>query len=228
MDVKVLGQIRTVSQAIDSDTIGDEDKQVALTAQREQLIAPGASPYGNIIAPGRAFQIGNTAAIAAVVAIPTTAVMLALYNNATDGNPTSRCLVIDWVAALNIVSTAVAAQAGIILNIGQTRATPPTNSALIPKKMNGLGTNNDTAALSIINGTALDAVTGLAANWFPFGGNASKPGVAGTPGYQIFVPVDGRIIVPPGRYFAMHVLANVVGETFQGFIGWHERQVALY
>lgn len=224
MEAKVLGQIRTVGQAIDSDTIGEEDKQVALTAQREQLIAPGASPYGNIVSPGRAFQIGNAAAIAAVVAIPTTAVMLALYNNAPDGG---RSLIIDWVAALNIVSTAVVAQAGFLFNIGQTRVTPPTNSALVPKKLNGSGTNNDSVAYSIIGGTALDAVTGAANNWFPFGPNTTKPSAAATPGYQLFVNVDGRIIVPPGRYFAMHVMANVVGETFQGYISWHEKVIAL-
>lgn len=224
MEAKVLGQIRTVSQAIDSDTVGDEDKQVALTGQREQLISPGTSPYGSVISPGRSFQIGNAAAVAALVAIPTTAVLLALYNNAPDGG---KSLIIDWVAALNIVSTAVVAQAGLLFNIGQNRVTPPSNSALIPKKMNGMGTNNDTVALSIINGTALDAVTGLANNWFPFGGNTTKPSAAATPGYQVFVAVDGRIIVPPGRYFAIHVMANVVGETFQGFIGWHEKVLQL-
>lgn len=223
-EVEILARIRKPLEAIDADTVG-ENKQPGLTAQLEQLVAPGCSPYGEIIRPGRAFYINTITAIAAIVAIPTTAHLISIYNNYPDGG---RCLIIDWVSALNIASTAVATQAGILVNIGQVRETPPTDAALTIKKMNGYGgVGNDTGVRSILNATALPATTGLAANWFPLGNNVTKPGIAATPGYQIFVPVDGRIIVPPGRYFAMHVLASVIGETFQGFIGWHEKQLVL-
>jgi hypothetical protein len=35
------------------------------------------------------------------------------------------------------------------------------------------------------------------------------------------------MILAPGRYFAVHVLANVVGETFLVYIGWHEAALTL-
>jgi hypothetical protein len=61
----------------------------------------------------------------------------------------------------------------------------------------------------------------------PVGAAVGFPGAAGTPGHGLWAPVDGRIIVAPGRFFAIHVLADVVGSTFQAFIGWHERQLQL-
>jgi hypothetical protein len=94
--------------------------------------------------------------------------------------------------------------------------------------MNGLGGGNgDTRARTVLTATALPAATGVAANWMPWGPAIGAPGAAATPGDGLWAPVDGRIIVPPGRFFAMHVLADVVGSTFQAFIGWHEKQIVL-
>jgi hypothetical protein len=69
---------------------------------------------------GRAFYTNTTTAVASVVALPTTAVTLALYNNAPDGG---RSLVIDWVGAINIVAGAATGQSEIIGNLGQVRET---------------------------------------------------------------------------------------------------------
>ena len=224
MDVKVLGRVRKLLEGIDAEAAGNDAEQIALTAQLEQLIAQGAAPYREICRTGRAFEVHTAAAIGAVVAIPTTAQMLALYNNEPDNG---RSYVIDWVAATNVVSTAVASQAQIIANIGQLREAAPADAALTIKKLNGLGTGQDTKARTILNATALSAAMGLAANWFPLGPSVGKPGAVGTPGYGLWTPVDGRIIVPPGRFLAMHVLANVVGETFLAYMAWHEVQLIL-
>ena len=134
---------------------------------------------------------------------------------------------IDWAAATNVVSTAVASQAQLIGLVGQVREAIPADAGLAITKMNGIGDSADTCMRTLLNGTALPAGTGLAANWFPLGPSVGKPGAAGTPGYGLWAPVDGRIIVPPGRYFSIHVLANVVGETFLGYIGWHEKKLTL-
>lgn len=230
-DVSPYLEVRKVLEGIDAEAPGS-DIVPALSAQREQLIAPGASPYGEIVRNGRAFVINTTAAIGAVVAIPSTAHMLAIYNNEPDGG---RTYVIDWIAAQNVVSTAVATQAQMLCNVGQVREAIPVDSGLTIKKLNSVGNvgasnaavRGDTKVISILNATALPANTGVAANWFPFGMSTSKPGVAATPGYGIWVPVDGRIEIAPGRYFAVHVIASVVGETFTAFIAWHERQLVL-
>ncbi len=224
MDVKITGRIRKLLDGLDAGAVGD-DEAVVLDQQRNLFVALGAAPYTDIARIGRAFYVNTTTAVAAVVAIPTTAAGFAIYNNEPDGG---RSFIVDWVAAQNVVSTAVASQAQILVNLGQVREAIPADAGLVIKKANGLGGgSNDTRARTTLTATALPAATGLQTNWVPVGGNGVKPGVAGTPGYGMFQTLDGRFIVPPGRYFAIHVLANVVGETFQMFVGWHERQMQL-
>lgn len=221
---QLYGRVRKTLEGLDAEGIGN-DEGLVLTQQLELLVAAGATPNGEITKVGRSFWIGTTTAVAAVVAIPTTAVMLAIYNNEPDGG---RSYVIDWVGASGVAKSAAIGQQQLICNIGQTRAAVPTNSALVAKKNNGLGGGtNDTRALSIISGTALDAITGVAANWFPLGPSVGNPTAVAVPGHGLWQAVDGRFIVPPGRYFAMHVIADVVGNTYQGFIAWHERQMVL-
>lgn len=224
-DVAILARIRKLLEAVDAETSGVPARDLVLTQQLELLTAQGAQPLQEVVRTGRAFWTGTATAVPAVVAIPSTAVLFALFNNAPDGG---RSLVIDWLAAQNVVSTAVAAQAQMLALVGQVREAPPTDAALTIKKRNGMGGGtNDTVVRTILTATALPATTGVAANWFPVGPNGVKTGVAGTPGYGMYQQVNGDIIVPPGRYFALHVLANVVGETFQGFVGWHEKQITL-
>mgnify|MGYP001572822532 CR=1 FL=1 len=221
--VSPILRIRKLLEAIDDASAGTE-ALATLTPQLEQLVAPGAAPYSEIVRAGRAFQTHMATAVAAVVAIPTTAHMFSIYNGDPDGG---RVGVIDWVAATNVVSTAVASQAQLIGLVGQVREAIPTNAALTITKMNGLGDSIDSVMRTLLTGTALPTTTGTAANWFPIGPSVGKPGAAGTPGYGLWAPVDGRIEVPPGRYFSMHVLANVVGETFLGYISWHEKPLQL-
>jgi hypothetical protein len=224
VDAKLFGRVRKVLEAVDASAGGD-DEGYTLNQQLEMLVAPGSSPYSEVTRAGRAFYTGTTTAVAAVVAIPTTAVLLALYNNDADGG---RSLVIDWVAASMAAKTAAAGQAQLLLNLGQVRETAPTDAGLAVKKANGLGSGtNDTKARTIVGGTALPAATGVAANWIPWGPAVGFPGAAATPGGGLWAQVDGRLIVPPGRYLAVHVLADVVGSTFQGFVGWHEKQLTL-
>lgn len=225
LEFRVLGRVRKVLEGIDATGVGHSDEQVALTGQLEQLVAAGAAPYREITRMGRSFWTNTTTAVAAVVAVPTTAVLLALYNNDADGG---RSLVIDWVAASGAAKTAAAGQAQLLANLGQVRETAPTDAALSIKKTNGLGGGtNDTRVRTIVSGTALPAATGVAANWFPLAAATGFPGAAATPGHGLYAAVDGRLIVPPGRYFAVTVLADVVGSTFYTYVGWHEVQLAL-
>jgi len=227
MEVKIVGRIRKLLEGIDAGSPGD-DEQLALTQQLEQFIAFGASPYGEIVRLGRAFYVNTTTAVASAVAIPTTTGGLSLYNNEPDGG---RSYVIDWVAASNAVSGSLACQAQMLGLVGQVRETPPADSGLINKKLNGMGGgSSDTKSRTILTGTALPATTGLATNWFPIGPSWFKnipTAAATTPGYGLWWPCDGRYVIAPGRYFSLQVLSNVATETFQLFIAWHERQLQL-
>jgi hypothetical protein len=225
MDITIVARIRKLLEAIDAEVPGGDPREVTLNQSLELLVAQGSAEYEELTRPGRAFWTGTTAAVAAVVAIPTTGTLLALYNAAPDNG---KSLIIDWIGASGVAKTAAAGQQQMIGLIGQLREALPTAAALTFKKMNGMGTTSgavDTIALPVT--AALPAGTGIVANWFPIGPSFGSPGAAATPGDGAWQELKGRIIVPPGRYFAIHVIADVVGSTYQGFIGWHEKQIVL-
>ena len=222
MDLRLFGRIRQLLQSVDQRLAGDEE-EFGLSQQGELLVALSTSPYGETVRAGRAFEVHTTAALAAVVAVPTTAIMLGIYNNEPDDG---RVYIIDRAWALMAAGTAAAGQAALIGCLGQTRVASPTSASLAINSLNGMG-GKDTR---VINATAaLDAVTGVAANWrvLPGQTGGQKVGAAATPGVYINADINGRIILPPGREFAVHVLADVVGSTFTAGIEWHEKHMEL-
>lgn len=224
MHAQLRGRVRKIMEAIDISKGGD-DEELVINGQRELLVAQGSTQYGETVRAGHAFWTGPTTPVAAVVAVPTTAAMFAIFNNDVDGG---RSAIIDWISWLLTTGTAAAGQGTLLCNIGQVREAAPTDSGMTIKKLNGLGASGvDSKIRSILTATALPATTGVAANWFPLGAGAAKPGAAATPGAGGYVDVNGRIIVPPGRYFAVHVLADVVGSLYLPAIGWHEKQLDL-
>lgn len=223
-DSNVYGRIRKVLEGIDASVV-DADAQLVLSAQLELLVAQAAHPFQEVSRLGRSFQVTTTTAVAAVAAIPSTTGGLSLYNNEADGG---RSYVIDFVSASGVTTAAAAGHAGLICLIGQVRETPPTNSALIAKKMNGMGGGtNDTKARTILTGTALPATTGIAADWFPVGVGIERAAAVAVPGAGLFFDPQGRFIVPPGRYFSMHVVADTTASTFQLCIAWTEKQLLV-
>lgn len=215
-------RVRKLLEGFDSSS-PDTPQQPTLNDQLEQLIALGSSQYGEIVKIGRAFQTRTTAAVAAVVAFPTTTANLQLFNNEPENG---RSYVIDYLWYANVVSTAVVAHAQMLALVGQVRENAPTDAGLAITQLNGMG-NKDTRARTVLTATALPATTGVAGNWFAIGPQAVKTDAVATPGYGAGFEVNGRIIVPPGRFFATQVLANVVGETFVTGVMWHERLLRL-
>lgn len=220
-EMKIISRVRKLLEAIDQSS-KDTDQQATLNAQLALLVALDSTAYDEIVRSGRAFESHITAALAAVIAVPTTAIMLGVYNNEPDGG---RSYIVDRVWALAIVAPASVGQAALIGALGQTRVAAAVSAALAINSQNGMG-GKDTKA--IVATAALDAVTGVAANWRLLPGQtAVHRAIASVPGQWLNAEINGRIIVPPGREFAMHVLADTVGSTFIGGIEWHEKQVEL-
>lgn len=223
-EIKIVGRIRKPMEGIDQASPGDEE-QLVLNEQLEQLVALGASQYGEIVRLGRAFKVNNTTAVAAVIALPTTAVNMALFNNEADG--TGRSYVVDRVWALQIAAATQADANSLIGVLGQVREAAPADAGLLFRKLNGMGTGSDTKARSIIGGTALPATTGIAADWFPMPGQSTNAQVGAFVGCMIECQVNGRIIVPPGRYLGLNVLSGHVTNTFICGVEWHERYIRV-
>lgn len=226
--ISILARVRKLLEAVDGSS-PDIQQQPTLTDQLELLVGQGTSPYGEIVKVGRAFEVHTVAAIAAVVALPTTASMLSLWNGEADGG---RSYVIDRVWGLRIVSTtAIASQAALIGCLGQTRvSTLGTLSGLPLNPLNG-NAGKDSKSATYLNAVALDAVTGVTGNWRVLpgqtGGLKISAGAATVGGDFVNSEINGRIIVPPGHAFGVHVFAPLVGETFICGVEWHEKQLRL-
>lgn len=199
-------------------------KPIASDNQANLLTAAGAPWYQEVTRRG-AWYVNTTTAVASVIAIPTTAHGLSVQNQAPDGGPS---MVIDAVGVLiTVQSAATNPHVGIIGNLGQTRVANVADAALAIKSLSGLGQlASHPFVKSLLTGTNLDAVTGVAANWFPIG-NSINASVNTLPGIQTVVPVDGRIIVAPGRLFALHTLAAAVTTSAQFYIYFHMEQISL-
>ena len=192
----------------------------------EQLVAAGDAKYTDITRAG-SFLYRNSTAVAAVIALPTTATNTAFRNSADDGGPS---VIIDALFALQIGNGAAAlgqwrSNSVIIAKDWKSQAV----DVLIPRKNNGLGSTSGqvgTVVTQSIGGTALDAVTGVAIGWMPIGPTAHAV-VASLPGTQMFERVDGRLILPPGHIIGLHVLSSSATPTFIMGMMWHEKVIAL-
>ncbi len=187
----------------------------------EALVAAGMAPYEEITRQGFSFHVASTTPTIGVTSIPTTAAAIGMYNNASDGG---KSMIIDAIWALNAVAEGTLGQCGLIYVVGQTRVAALT-SAFTVRKSNGNGAAS-TIALAATGGAVLDAVTGVAAGWLPIGETANIT-VLTLPGVILFAPVNGRIIVPPGRQFGINVMCNHIDNTFNTGVMWHEKVLKL-
>lgn len=228
MITKLVAYTRKALEAIEGGPRGVDGTSVVGNQFGELLTCPGSSQYEDIVAAGRAFEInsGMTTAldIAAVIAVPTTAVIAAIYNGEPDGG---RSLILDQAWALMTTAGAAVKQASLIGCLGTVRETAPTDAtpAGALRALNGKG-GKDTKARWIVSGTALPATTGVAANWTCLATSVNTA-IASLPGSAIMADINGRIIVPPGRYFGLHVLCADVTAKWNVGLRWHERVLTL-
>ena len=188
----------------------------------EALIAQAMSEYEEITRQGFSYHVVSTTPTASVVALPTTTAGIGFWNSASDNG---KCAVIDAIFAINIVAHSTLGQAGLIYVVGQTRVAALTN-AFVVRKNNGNGPGADNVLLAATGGAVLDSVTGVAIGWTGIGPTVNHS-VVSLPGSVIFAPVNGRIIVPPGRQFGVNVMASNAEYTWNIGIAWHESVLKL-
>ncbi len=195
---------------------------VRATEAGEALVAQGAAEYEEITRGGFAFHCENTTPTAAVIALPTTTAAIGFWNSAADGG---KSMIVDALYAVAMTDGAALPQSGIIYVLGQTRVVTLT-SGLTARRNNGYGATNDSVAVIAAGGAILDAVTGVAIGWQP-AGSSVVAAVASLGGMGLWVAIDGRLIIPPGRQFGINILSSASGSTWNVGMMWHERQITL-
>ena len=196
----------------------DADRRVEASNRGDLFVAQGLPPYAEITRQGGGYSTMATAAVAALVVRPTTAAALEIFNNEPLGG---QSLIIDRIFSHWLVSTAVPGSATLYAMVTLPKAAP-ADAALAINSLSG-----KSAATRIVLTAA--STTVVDNGWFPWD-SAFPPAQAAatvTPQGGIMSKVEGRLIVPPTCSLCLHVVANVVGDTFTSGASWYQKLLVL-
>lgn len=177
---------------------GDDEVSTSGDAQRNLLVASGNPEYMETRRRGEGWTILSATATDALVAVPTTVANLEVYNNG------SRLLVVSDLHCWRLIGSAVGVGESIWAMISTAKAIP-TLTALVMYSMSGKALVTPTATSEIVTGVD---TTVIANGWQPYGPAAAYLAAA-TPGTGFNVPINGKLIVPPGASLCIQVVASV-------------------
>lgn len=184
----------------------------------ELLFAQGLPSFAEMTRKGGGWSVQTATLFAPLVAIPTTTAALEIYNNMS-----STSLLVDTLFASQVLSTA-ASQTYAIYACVSTKKDKPTNTPLSLFSSSGRPVIVTTAAGRIITGIG---TTVVANGWRPWGEAQAWGTATATPGNSWHVPIDGRLLVPPGCALLLHIMgALATASTFQVGASWYEADVA--
>lgn len=167
-------------------------------AQKNLLVAQGNPSYLETRRRGEGWTVMASTAQAAIAALPTTTAHLEVYNNGT------RLVAVSDLHLWRLLGTAVGLGEVLFAMITTAKAVP-TLTAQTLYSMSGKAFVVPTATSEIVTGVG---TTVIANGWQPYGLPAAYLGAA-TPGAGSSVPIDGKLIVPPGCSLCLCVIASV-------------------
>ena len=190
---------------------------VRMNEAGELLVAQGLPAYTEMSRRGIGWQVMNTSALAALVVRPSTVANLTLYNGETGA--TAKSYVVDRIFAFNLVNTDAIEDWSVWATVHPSMAAPTADITAI-KSMSGVAAYAGSAIVDT-GATVLDS------GWFPVDSIGSKVGNTSTvtPGTAVAIPIEGRLIVPPGGGISTTVVASLTGQTFTMGFAWYEVQL---
>lgn len=192
-----------------------------ITPGGEQIVAAGLPQNAALVSLGNSWIAMDPTPRAPVVAVPTTAALIGLWNGEPEG--TGKSYIIDAVVLLVAANTAAVQNHGILFNNAFQRVDTAIANTLTPRGMRGLRVYNGNGRVAV--GLTLDATNGIAANWFPC---ASSFANSNTPqiGQTLFHPLNGSIIVPPKGQISLTCIAGATTASSVNLgLVWHEAYV---
>jgi hypothetical protein len=187
---------------------GGNDGEVSASADKQKnlLVAQGNPPYMELRRRGDGWTVQTATLLAPLVAIPTTVAALELYNN---GN---RALVVSDLFASHILATA-AVQTHAIYAMVSTQKSSPTLTALKIHSLSGKPLITSTVKGELVTGVGTTVIDN---GWRPWGTLQNFNLAAATPGESWSVPVDGKLVLPPGASLCLHIVgALATASSFQ-------------
>ncbi len=179
-------------------TGGNEEVAVGADNQKNQLIAGGNPSYMEVRRRGEGYNVLTSAAFAALTAVPTTVTRLEMYNNG------SRLAVVSDLHLWRLIGSAVGLGENIWAMVTTAKAIPALTAQTL-FSMSGKPSIVPTATSEMVTGIG---TTIIANGWQAYGVGAAYLG-ATTPGTGFHVPIDGKLIIPPGTSLCLQVTASV-------------------
>ncbi len=175
----------------------------------------GLPDYTYLVNAGVVWR-AKSVATACVIAVPTTASIFTLQNNAGDGGLSM--VIIDLFAMMAVHDAAVLQQAHLIFVVNNARVAAQTASLTPVNARARGGTYSGSGILAAPGANVVDT------GWFPIGpGNNTV--VANLPGHALYARTDGLIILPPGGLMGVSVFGADVTNTYHVGGTWAEVQL---
>ena len=170
---------------------------VVVNQQGNLLMAQGNPSYLETRRRADSWSVFLATASEALVTVPSTLAHLEVHNNG------SRLLVVSDLHLYRVLGTAVGVGENLWVMI--TRKAVPTLGALVLYSNSGKASVTPTVASEIVTG--IDT-TVVADGWMPYGlGTAYL--AAATPGSASNIPINGKLVVPPGCSICVSIGASV-------------------
>ena len=189
--------MQTKVRATTNFTGGGGEVDLAANAQRNLLVAAGNPEYLETRRRGEGWTVQLATASEALVVLPTTLAHLELHNNGT------RLAVVSDLHLWRVLGTAVGV--GEHLWVQVTTKAIPTLGALVLYSMSGKTAITPTVTSEIVTG--IDT-TVVADGWMPYGLGTGYLAAA-TPGAGANIPVNGKLIIPPGCSLCLAIGSSV-------------------
>jgi len=176
---------------------GSDEVSVSGDAQSNMLVAQGNPGYMETRRRNEGWTVLISAASEALVVAPTTLAHLEVHNNG------ERLMVVSDLHLWRLIGTGVGV--GEHLWVMVTRKAIPDLDALVIYSMSGKASITPTATSEIV--TSVDSVV-VADGWMPYGlGTAYL--AAATPGTGSNIPINGKLVVPPGCSICLAIGSSV-------------------
>ena len=214
LDTKILATVRGSYQPIFAE---GSDEQPQLNTRGELLVSQGLPPLATLVNAGNSYMASTTTAAAPVVAIPTTAALIGLWNGeAANG----KSYIIDSIFVIQTAVTAAVQNVGILVNVALQPVLTALANTITPRNLRSTLGYRGMGRVAV--GITLDATNGIAANWFPVGTTPSAQNTLQI-GTTVDVNVNGMFVIPPGGQIALTALAGAATATsVQIGLRWHE------
>ena len=186
-----------LAKAIQHFQGGTDEVGMSLDKQKNLLVAQGNPGYAETRRRGEGWNCMLATVSEALVVQATTLAHLEMHNNGT------RLAVVSDLHIHRLLGTAVGV--GDFLWVQVTTKAIPTLGALVQYSMSGKAATTPTATSEMVTG--IDT-TVVADGWMAYGFGTGYLAAA-TPGAGGNIPVDGKLIIPPGCSLCIAIASSV-------------------